>query len=245
MKFSYNWLKELTGLKISATEMAKLLTFQSFEAQVGPKVGADTILEIDVLPNRAHDCLSHVGVAKEILVAKGKGTLKLKKFFIRENTPQSKELLSISIKSPRLCRRYSGRFVSGVKAGPSPQWLKNRLKICGLQSINNIVDATYYVMLETGQPLHAFDAEKLSQDAQGRRQIIVRTAKEDEKIKTIDCQDFKLRKGILLIADAKKPLAIAGIKGGAGSEITRSTKTIVIESANFEPVSTAQIDVVG
>lgn len=240
MKFSYNWLRELTGLKLSAKEMAKLLTIHAFETGVGAKVSRDTILDIEVLPNRAHDAFSHVGIAKEILVIKGKGKLRFKKLPFRENNTPAQNVLAVNIRNSKLCPRYSTRVMTGVKIKPSPRWLQERLKTCGLQSINNIVDATNYVMLETGQPLHAFDAEKIAKNDRGKRQIIIRTAQEGEKIKTIDGQNFKLPKGVLLITDPKRPLAIAGIKGGAGSEITPKTGTIIIESANFDPVGIRQ-----
>jgi phenylalanyl-tRNA synthetase beta subunit len=241
-KYSYQWLKELTGLKLSAKNMAEVLSLHAFETTIGVKVGQDTILDAEVLPNRAHDCFSHVGVAKEILSGKGKAAqnIKLKKFPFKESAPQAKDSLVVQIRNSKLCPRYSARVMSGVKVGSSPKWLRDRLKTCGLQSINNIVDATNYAMLEMGQPLHAFDATKLAREARGRRKIIVRTAKEGEKITTIDGQKFKLEKGMLLISDPKKPLAIAGIKGGTGSEITKDTKTIVIESANFDPVNISQ-----
>ncbi|MBI2626541.1 MAG: phenylalanine--tRNA ligase subunit beta [Candidatus Nealsonbacteria bacterium] len=232
MIFSYNWLQSFFNRKLPKPDkLAELLTMRSFEVEEVKKTGSDWVLNIDVLPNRAGDCFSHLGIAREAAAllnfnfAASAGKLKL----IEDKNLKAKDFVSIEVKSQSCCPRYTARVIADVKAGPSPKWLKDRLEVCGLNSINNIVDAANYVMLETGQPLHAFDLEKLED-----KKIIVRFAKEGEKITTLDNQVFNLDSKILVIADAKKPVAIAGIKGGKLPEIDESTKTIVLESANFD-----------
>jgi len=142
--------------------------------------------------------------------------------------------LSVKVEDRKGCQRYTARMIKNVKIGPSPKWLKERLENCGLNSINNVVDVTNYVMLETGQPLHAFDYEKLTGANAGVKKILIRRAKKGEKIVTLDNKIFGLDNDILVIADCKNPLAIAGIKGGKKAEIDEGTKDIILESANFD-----------
>jgi len=230
MVFSYNWLQSFFTRKLPKPDkLAELLTLHSFEVSEIKKVKSDYVLDIDVLPNRAGDCFSHIGVAREIaavadLIFRGQTSHK----FARGLT--STDFVSVEVKNSAACPRYTARVITDVKVGPSPKWLEDRLEACGLNSINNIVDVANYVMLEIGQPLHAFDLEKL----EGKK-IIVRSAKEGEKITTLDNQVFNLNPKILVIADAAKPIAIAGIKGGKGPEIDEKTKTVVLEAANFNP----------
>jgi len=202
----------------------------SFEASEVKKAGNDWILDIDVLPNRGPDCFSHLGIAREIAAITHlnfyPGGEKVK---LRENKKiKAKDFVKVEVKNKVACPRYTARVVTNVKVGFSPKWLRERLEVCGLRPINNVVDIANYVMLETGQPLHAFDGEKL-QDSK----IIVRFAKEGEKIVTLDEEKYELDKEILVIADTKKPVAIAGIKGGLSAEIDLKTKVVVLESANF------------
>ncbi len=225
MIFSYNWLQSFFENRILKPEkLADLLTMHSFEVEGIKKKKGDFLLDIDILSNRSSDCLSHEGVAREISAILSK---KMKK-------PESKikngkkNLLKVEVKDKKNCPRYTARVMEGVKVGPSPKWIKDRLEACGLQPINNIVDIANYVMLETGQPLHAFDYEKVSE------KIIVRRAKEGEEIVSLDGNKYKLSKDILVIADNKSPLAVAGIKGGKKAEIEKDTKTIILESANFK-----------
>ena len=213
--------------------MAELLTMHSFEVESIEKKGTDWILNIDVLPDRAGDCLSHLGIAKELAVLLDKKIV-LPIIKIKENKEKIKDYLSVKVEDAKDCRRYTARVLKNVKVKPSPKWLQEDLAVCGMNSINNVVDATNYVMLETGQPLHAFDYEKISNE------IIVRRAKKREKILTLSEKEYILDESILLIADSKKPLALAGIKGGMGCEITEKTKTIVLESANFNPKLVSQ-----
>ncbi len=239
MIFSYNWLKDYIKGKLPAPEkLAELLIFHSFEVESVAKKGKDWILDIDVLPNRAPDCLSHIGIAREIAVITG-GKLQIPKFELREaQNLKTKDFLKVEVRNKNDCPRYTAKVISGVKVASSPKWIKARLKACGLQPINNIVDITNYVMLETGQPVHAFDLEKIEADKRGyqrglARKIIVRRAKKGEKIKALDDKIYQLDKDILVIADQKKPIAVAGIKGGEGTAIDSKTKNIVIEAANF------------
>jgi phenylalanyl-tRNA synthetase beta chain len=199
-----------------------------FEVESIEKRGTDWIINIDVLPDRAGDCLSHLGIAKELSVLLNKKII-IPVIKIKENKEKIKKYLSIKVENTKDCRRYTARVLKNIKVGPSPKWLQEKLSVCGMNSINNVVDATNYIMLETGQPLHAFDYEKIS------KEIIVRRAKKKEKILTLSEKEYILDENILLIADSKKPLALAGIKGGMGCEITEKTKTIVLESANFNP----------
>lgn len=247
MKFSYNWLKELVPFKESPKQLAEFLTMRAFEIESMEKKGGDAVLDIKLLPNRVSDASGHIGMAREIVALKG---LRITKHISRitENKKQkTADLLKIKIENSDDCLRYTARVMTDVRVGPSPKWLGSRLEVCGLQSINNIVDATNYVMLESGQPLHAFDWEKLNAKRQlrrfgrspdltsGKKNIVVRRAKKGEQIETLDKKTYTLTPEVLLITDGNNPLAIAGIKGGASSGITKSTHTIVLESANFDP----------
>jgi len=231
MLFSYNWLQSLIkGKLLKPEKMAELLTMHSFEVEKVKKVGNDFVFDVDILTNRGSDCFSYIGIARECAVALG----------IQYNDPdvklsedkkvKAKDLVSIEVKNKDDCPRYTARVITGIKVGSSPKWMQERLKACGLRPISNIVDIANYVMLETGQPLHAFDLDKVH-----NQKIIVRRAKKGEKIVTLDDEKYVLDKDILLIADQKKALAIAGIKGGKGPGIDKKTKTIVLESANFNP----------
>src|SRR5262249_54433997 len=190
----------------------------------------DWVFDLDVATNRP-DCLSHLGVAREIAAAYGSG-LKLPNFELHEAGKRATEVCSISIADADLCARYCGRYVAEVKISPSPEWLSNRLEVLGVRSINNVADVTNYVMMELGQPLHAFDADLLEGHA-----IIVRRAELDEKIITLDGVERELNPSMLVIADAHRAVAVAGVMGGAESEISASTTNVLLESANFDPLS--------
>ena len=199
------------------------------EVEETKKTAGDFVLNIDVRPNRASDCFSHLGIAREISAIQGLKYTAPETKLLEDKRTKAKTLVSVEVKNKAVCPRYTARVVADVKVGPSPKWLKDRLVSCGLRPINNVVDIANYVMLETGQPLHAFDADKLT-----GRKIVVRFAKAGEKIITLDEQKFDLDPGVLVIADTVKPVAIAGIKGGKLPEIDKKTKTIVLESANFD-----------
>ncbi|MFQ5989257.1 MAG: phenylalanine--tRNA ligase subunit beta [Candidatus Methylomirabilales bacterium] len=190
----------------------------------------DHILEVAVTPNRG-DCLSHWGMAREVAAVTG-AKHRLKATKPREDGSPIQKLSAVAVMESNLCPRYAARVVQGVTIRPSPFWLKRRLTLLGLRPINNVVDATNYVLLEMGQPLHAFDHARLEK---GR--IVVRRAKDGERIVTLDGVERRLDKGMLVIADAQTPVALAGVMGGATTEVTETTKDLLLESALFEPVS--------
>jgi len=233
MKYSYNWLKDyVSGVMPEPRKLADLLTSRSFEVDSVEKQGNDWVLDIKVLSNRAADCLSHMGIAREIAVILQRQIKLPSLAAVPKDKNKKNKSLKVKIENFKDCPRYSGFIIRGVKVGASPRWLKSRLEACGLQSISNIVDITNYVMLETGQPLHAFDLDKLGAN------IIVRRARKEEFIKTLDKEktNIILDENVLVIADDKKPVAIAGIKGGLETGIDENTKNIIIEAANFSPV---------
>lgn len=188
----------------------------------------DTVLELDLTPNYAH-CLSLVGVAQEVKASSG-GRYRYRARSPRETTENIEALLGVTIEEPDLCNRYSARLFRRVAVGPSPAWLQFRLWCAGIRPINNVVDVTNYVMVELGQPLHAFDFDMLR-----RPHIIVRLANEGERLITLDGQDRTLDSGMLIIADPEGALALAGVMGGEETEITASTNSVLLESASFDP----------
>lgn len=203
------------------------------DAPVGMPLGSylgDTILDLDVTPNRP-DCLSVIGIAREISALTDE-PLRLPEVRYRGMGEAIDELASVSIIDPDLCPRYCASLITGIKVGPSPAWLQQRLNSCGMRPINNVVDITNYVMLEYGQPLHAFDFSRLE-----GRQIIVRRARKGETITTLDGSRRVLAADILVIADKEKAVAVAGIMGGLDSEVRDKTDTILLESANFSRVA--------
>ena len=191
----------------------------------------DVILEIGITPNRG-DLLSHIGVARELGALTGK---KIKEPLLKNDFSGGdiNSKISVEIENTKGCLRYCGSMVEGITVKESPEWLKSYLNAVGLRPINNIVDVTNYVMMECGQPLHAFDYETIS-----GRKIIVRSAGNDKKFKTLDSKERTLRDDVLMICDGEKPVALAGIMGGENSEISNSTTSVFIESAYFDPVLT-------
>jgi phenylalanyl-tRNA synthetase beta chain len=190
----------------------------------------DTVLDIGVTPNRA-DCLSIVGVAREIAALTGK-SLRLPATEVLENDEDIQGLTSVTIEDPDLCPRYTARLIKGVTIGPSPAWMRQRLEAVGLRSINNMVDVTNFVMMELGQPLHAFDFRFLDE---GR--IVVRRSRQGERFVSLDEKERILKDNTLMICDGVKPVAIGGIMGGLNSEVKEDTTTILLESAYFQPAS--------
>ena len=187
----------------------------------------DEVYEFEITPNRP-DCLSVIGLAREVAATFDLPFEKNAPKFSEAADDSIENYLSVTVKNTELCPRYTARVVKNIKIEPSPAWLRQRLQVCGVRPINNIVDITNYVMLEYGQPMHAFDYRCLDGN-----EIIVRNAEDNEIFKTLDDQDRKLDSGMLVIADAHKSVGIAGVMGGANSEITSETKMIVFESANF------------
>ena len=222
--------KEL-GLSEDAAGLMELPTDiplgTSFSAALGLD---DVVFELEVTPNRP-DCLSMIGVAREIRAETG-NALKLPQIDFNETETDIREMTSVTIEAPDLCPRYAARVIQGVKVGTSPEWLQQRLESVGVGVINNIVDITNFVLMEYGQPLHAFDYRKLTEN-----RIVVRRAVAGENITTLDEIARELTPDMLVIADAEKPVALAGIMGGYDSEITETTADVLLESAYFNPSS--------
>ena len=190
----------------------------------------DTVFELEITPNRP-DCLSLIGVAREIRAETG-NPLKLPQVDVNEDGTDVRETTSVTIQAPDLCPRYAARVIRGVKIGQSPLWLQQQLESVGIGVINNIVDITNFVLMEYGQPLHAFDYHKLTEN-----RLVVRRAISGEKLKTLDEIERELTSEMLVIADAEKPVALAGVMGGYDSEITEATCDVLLESAYFNPSS--------
>ena len=192
----------------------------------------DTMIEIDVLANRAHDAVSHVGMAREIAALEN---TKMSYDYDGLVLPKKKSnKISLEIKNKKICDRYIGAMIENVKVGDSPQWLKSRLRVCGLRPVNNVVDITNYIMLELGQPLHAFDFDKVK-NQKNKAEIVVRLAREDEKLTLLDGTQKKLKNEDIVIANKQKVLALAGVMGGIESGVDGETVNVVLEAANFAP----------
>ena len=226
---SYGMLCSEFELEISDNHDGIMTLDDNYELgkKLSDYIDSDTVFDLEITPNRG-DCLSHIGIAKEIgaLLHKSvrKNPIKLKM-----SNESASSIFNLEVNEKTLCPNYFARVIKNVKIGPSPKWLKSRLELCGIKPINNIVDVTNYIMFDLGQPLHAFDLDRISD-----KKIVVRKAKKSEKIITID-HDTKILSGSeLVIADAKKPIAIAGVMGGAYSEILDTTHDVVIEAAEFE-----------
>ncbi len=224
MNISYNWLNKLIEMGLTADETGVALTRVGLAVEGIHPIKDDFVLDIDLTSNRP-DCLSHLGVARELSVITGaKKTLELENAFSHKLSETS----LVKIQNDDLCRRFTARIIRNVKIGPSPQWLVDRLEAVGERSINNVADITNYVMLELGQPMHAFDLDKLS----GNR-IVVRIAKPGENITTLDEIERKLDESMLAICDDEIPVAIAGIMGGTETGITEATVNVLLEVAYF------------
>jgi phenylalanyl-tRNA synthetase beta chain len=233
MFISYEWLKELTDTKLSPAELRERLTMVGLAIDAVEEHNGDAVIDVEVPSNRP-DCLSHVGIAREVAVIE-KGHVRLPPSEPPKSEGRAADVTAVEIKDADLCPRYAARLVRGVKIGPSPDWLVKRLEVIGQRPINNVADITNYVLHEVGQPLHAFDFEKL-----GGRRIVVRRAKAGEKLKTLDGVERTLTNDMLVIADAEKAVALAGIMGGEESEISSQTRDVLIESAYFAPQSVRQ-----
>lgn len=233
MKFSYCWLKEFVNFKESPQKLAEFLALRAFEVESVLKKGNDWALEVKILPNRMADASGHEGLGREVAISKNL-KIKNKKVKIQEIPKRASQVLQVRIENPNDCPRYTARVMTGLKVRPSPEWLLQRLELCGIQSINNVVDAANYVMLEFGQPLHVFDYEKLKAKGRETKAVIVRRARKGERLAALDEKTYALDPEILVIADEKGPLAIAGIKGGKDSGVSKNTTSVVLEAANFD-----------
>jgi phenylalanyl-tRNA synthetase beta chain len=231
MKFSYNWLQSFFDKPLpKPRELAELLTMHSFEVEEVSKKSDDWILDIDILPNRAHDCLGHFGVARECS-ALAKLKMKNEKFKTKIQNLKSggRKYLDVKIASADLCPRYSAYVIEGVKITDSPGWIKERLAAMGQKPINNVVDITNYIMWESGQPLHAFDFAKIKGG-----KMIVRESKKGEKLETLDGAKHDLGSDIIVIEDSERIIDLAGIKGGANTQVDNNTATIIFQAAIFD-----------
>jgi len=232
MKFSYKLLKQLVPSIKNQNELIDKLTTHAFEID---SVKGDMI-DIKLPPNRYSDAGSHIGIAREISAILGI-KFQIPNFKFQTISKFKSQNFKVEIKDKNLCPRYTAQYFENIKIEASPKWMQDVLKTCGLRPINNIVDIMNYVMLETGQPLHAFDADKLHTTKGKQPTIFIRKANKGEKITTLDGEKYDLNSETLVIADSKEPLAIAGIKGGKVAEVDKNTKKIIVESANFDPVS--------
>jgi phenylalanyl-tRNA synthetase beta chain len=234
MKISYNWLQEyIDGELPPLDKVIEALTMHSFEIEGVEKVGDDSILDVKVLPNRSHDCLSHYGIASELVSVCG---LSRKKLLETVRLEPTQKISKISVDS-KLCARAVAVYISNIETRKSPEWLTSKLKIFGQRSINPVVDITNYLMYAFGQPTHAFDAQKLSQDKKGSHVLHVREAKKGEKITLLNGKSYELDPLMLVIADSEKALDVAGVMGGNDTGVSENTTEIILTLCNFDPVS--------
>jgi len=229
VKALYSWIASHLRNPLAPAELAQRLTAVGLNVELREPWGRDEVWEVDVTTNRP-DCLSHRGLAREAAAAEA-GELKPLVVEVREGDTPVDALAKVAVEDPEGCPRYCARVIRGVRVGPSPPWLAERLTACGIRPINNVVDATNYVLFDLGHPLHAFDLAKLA-----GHEIRVRRAKPGERLVTLDGVERLLSPEDVVIADGEKPVALAGIMGGANSEITELTTAVLLESAYFDPV---------
>ncbi|MBF0533299.1 MAG: phenylalanine--tRNA ligase subunit beta, partial [Candidatus Omnitrophica bacterium] len=226
MKISINWLKEYVEIPVSVEELVEVLTLSGVEVEKVESLAGDTVLDVEITPNRP-DCLHYLGLARETAAMLN----------TRRSAAEAAGItypgagFPVEIENPEDCSRYIGSLIENVSIKSSPAWLTEKFAAVGARTVNNVVDVTNFSLLENGQPLHAFDFDKLIGG-----KIIVRRAKAGEKIVTIDGAERALDPAILVIADSQRPVAIAGIMGGKATEVTSATKNILLESACFTPV---------
>lgn len=229
MKISYDWLKNYIEINKTAEQLADDLSLFGHEVEGIKKTGNDSILDFEITPNRG-DCLSILGMAREIAALYG-ANLKTQNsnFRINENTIDKK--IEIKIEKPEICPRFTARIIDNVNIEDSPKWMQEKLATYGFRPINNVVDITNFVMVATGQPLHAFDYDKIKDGLMN-----IRLSKKDEEVMTLDGQNRILPEGAIIIEDSEKIYDLAGIMGGVKSEVDKNTKTIVLQGAIFDPV---------
>ena len=234
MKISCNWLKDYCKHDLSAEKLAEGLTNAGLVVDTINPVEDDFCLEVEVTSNRP-DCLGFVGVAREVATIV-RGKLDIPDVDYDTTDENINDITSVTIEDSDLCQRYTARIIKDVKIGPSPEWLQKKICSIGLRPVNNIVDITNYVLMESGQPLHAFDFDKLREN-----RIVVRKAKKDETMEAIDGSKCVLTDDMLVIADAQRPVAIAGVMGGKETEVSDATRNILLESAFFDPRSVRRV----
>ena len=244
MKVSRNWLQTFFEKSLPSSQtLADALTFHAFEIE---SVEND-VLDVKVTPNRGHDCLSYRGIAKELSAILNLPLVPHPYGITDVSLEPKTNALKVTIENPQLCPRFSAAYINGVRVGPSPDWLRTALESIGQKSINNIVDATNYVMFNIGQPLHAFDAAKLV-EKEGVRALHVRMAEKEEKMLGLDDKEYSLAPSMLVITDGNplghsptgelgEAVSIAGIKGGKPTGIDENTTGIILEAANWDGVT--------
>lgn len=229
MKISLEWLHSYLPGALDPLAVGDALTHGGLPVEIFEKHGEDDVVDVEVTSNRS-DCLSHLGIARELAALLNRPSQDVHPT-ARESTTKTSEFADVQIEALDLCPHYTARIIRNVKVGPSPDWMVRRLQAVGLRTINNVVDVTNYVMFEMGQPLHAFDFDRLTGG-----KIVVRRGKAGEKFVSLDGKTHTLSAAMLVIADAEKPVALAGIMGGLESEVDLKTTTILLESARFDPL---------
>jgi phenylalanyl-tRNA synthetase beta chain len=230
MIVSWKWIKQLVPLEVPAEEFERRLMLAGLNHEETHAVGDDLAIDLEITSNRP-DCLGHVGIAREASVV-----FRVPLAVPDPQPPTGKtrvaELTKVAIDCPQLCTRYTARVIQGVKVKPSPKWLIDRLATLGIAAINNVADITNYVLMESGQPLHAFDFRKLE-----GREIMVREARQGERFEAINHKTYELAPGMCVIADRARAVALGGVMGGADTEVTSGTVAVLIEAAEFDPLS--------
>jgi phenylalanyl-tRNA synthetase beta chain len=230
MRILLSWLRDFVEIHESPDDLADALTMAGMTVETVAEVDGETIFEMDLTSNRP-DALNHFGMAREV-ASIYRRPLKAPEIVVPETDIAAASKASVEIADPALCPRYSARVLLGVEVKPSPAWMSRRLELCGIRSINNIADLTNYVLLELGHPTHAFDLDLLSGS-----KIVVRRAQPGEILRTLDGVDRTLAADHLVIADSRRPVALAGVMGGLETEISDSTRNVLIEAAWFQPSS--------
>ncbi len=230
MIVSWDWLKQYVALDMTPAELAERLMMAGLNHEDTHQVGDDFAIHLEVTSNRP-DCLGHLGIAREISVLWNR-PLKVPSAAPRAGDTPVADLARVRIENPQQCTRYTARVIRGVKVGPSPPWLLARLATLGVAEINNVVDITNYVLFECGQPLHAFDLARLS-----GREIVVRQARQGETLVAINHKTYALDTSMCVISDCERAVGLAGVMGGAETEVSPRTTELLIESAEFDPLS--------
>ena len=232
MLVSWNWLKDYVALDMTVEALTDRLMMSGLNLEEfgDHNETGDILIDLEVTSNRP-DCLGQLGIARETAVLFQK-ELRIPPALVQEAVTKTAAVTSVAIECPDLCPRYTARVIRGVKIGPSPIWLVRRLQTIGVKSINNVVDITNYVMMECGQPLHAFDFDRLH-----GQQIVVRNVQPGEKLAAINHETYPLTPDMCVIADADHPVALAGVMGGLDTEISDATRNVLIEVAEFAPRS--------
>ena len=228
MRILFSWLRDFVEINESPHELADALTMAGMAVDAVETEDGESILEFDITSNRP-DAMNHFGMAREV-AAIYRRPMRTPSTACTESGPLADSKASVAIDDPDSCVRYVGRVFTDVEVRPSPDWMRRRLELCGIRSINNLADLTNYVLLELGQPTHAFDLETLAGGA-----IIVRRAREGERLVTLDGENRDLTTEHLAICDADKPVALAGVMGGAATEIKAATRNVLLEAAWFRP----------